>query len=122
MTINAQVKTIAVISCTKAEYIAHIEKDLIPILEQYHGIKFLRNHADDSFRSFEPSPPGTDMVLYTGFKIFRCRKADDLKGLGPYQLVKVGKFHNHPELDAIEEVYSLEVRRRMKERSPVHGA
>lgn len=109
MTINTQIKTIAVISSTKAEYIAHIEKDLIPILEQYHGVKFLKNHADDSFNA------GV-------YKIFRCRKAEELKGLGPYQLVKVGKFHNHPELEAIEEIYKLEVRRRMEEKSPVHGA
>lgn len=103
MTINAQIKTLAVIASTKAEYIASIEKDLIPILEQYHGIKFLRNHADDTFNA-------------GAYKIFRVRKADDLKGIGPYQLIKVGKFYNHPELDKIEELYDLEVRRRMKEK------
>lgn len=109
MTINAQIKTIAVIACTKAEYIAHIEKDLIPVLENYYGLKFIRNHADDSFNSAK-------------YRIFRCRDSHDLKGLGPYQLVKVGKFMNHPDLEAIEQVYSLEVRRRELERSPVRGA
>lgn len=101
MTVNAQIKTIAVIACTKAEYIAHIEKDLVPLMEQYHGLKFLRNHADDSFHA------GV-------YKIFRVRTADDLKGLGPYQLVKVGKFDNHPDLEKIEEVYRMEVNRRME--------
>jgi len=98
MTITG-LKTIAVVSSTKAEYIAHIEKDLIPILEGYHKQKFLRNHADDSFKS---------ETMY----IFRVRSAKQLIGLGPYQLVKVGNFHNHPELEEIEQRYALEVARR----------
>ena len=101
ISIVAGFKTLAVISVTKAEYIAHIEKDLIPILEGYHGVKFLRNHADDSFNA-------------DGMKIIRVRKANDLRGLGNYQLVKVGKYYNHPELEEIEELYSLEVRRRLE--------
>lgn len=99
MTIQGDIKTIAVIACTKAEYVAHIEHDLIPILEQYHGLKFLKNHADGSYNA------GV-------YKIFRCRTPEDLKGLGPYQLVKVGGYKNHPHLKEIEDIYKSEVNRR----------
>lgn len=101
MTIQGDIKTIAVIACTKAEYIARIEKDLVPILEKYHGFEFKKIRQ------------GEDVRFQAGvMKIFRVRHPDQLRGLGPYQLVKVGKFYNHPHLEEIEELYSMEVQRR----------
>ena len=93
-------RIIAVVCKDRKEYKEYVEKHLIPILEGYHNIKFIKNHADDSYQV-----PGR-------FRVIHVATAVRLQGLRNYQLVKCGRFFEHPDLDLIEEHYQMELKRR----------
>lgn len=98
---------IAILCQDKEEYEIAIER-ILPGLEKYHKIKFIKNHADNSYKA-------------TGFIVRPALKAKDVLGLRDYQLMKYGNFMNNPDATEIIEHWQADTVRSLRKSAPSLG-